>query len=144
MDPISLISLIEGSISLALQCESVAKNLNSLAGQYKYAKLTILSTLQNLDTMQLAWKRIGQWSRNLSPDEDPESQDFIERLARCLETGRLVMDALEEELQVYDSEQLSFAQRSKLVWNEGIFLAHQIRVRDQASSMTMLLHAIQL
>ena len=125
MDPISIASLIEGSVSLAVQCGSVAKSLNSIAGNYKYAKLTISTMVQNLDIIQLAWNRIGMWSKSYSSNEDPEGEDFILRLEIFLETGKLVMDTLEEELLAYDVNHLGFKQRSKLVWNEDILQSHQ-------------------
>ena len=53
MDPVSIVGLVEGSLSLAVQCGSVAKSLNTLAGQYKYAQLTISTMVQNLDIMHL-------------------------------------------------------------------------------------------
>lgn len=142
MDPVTIVGLVEGSISLALQCGSVAKSLNNLTGQYRYAKLTISTMVQNLDIMQLAWDRIGAWSKNYRP---AENDGFTQRLERFLETGSLVLDALEEDLKSYDvSDMKTFTQRARLVWNENILEGHQNRIRDQAQSMTLLLQAIQL
>ena len=141
MDPVTVVGLVEGSISLAVQCGSVAKNLNNLAGQYKYAKLTLSTMVQNLDIMQLAWDRIGSWSKDFIPDQN---DGLAQRLERFLETGALVLDALEDDLQPYNSSSLTFSQRSRLIWNENILQAHQNRIRDQAQSMTLLLQAIQL
>ena len=141
MDPVTLVGIVEGSISLAVQCGSVAKSLNNLAGQYKYAKLTLSTMIQNLDIMQVAWERIGVWSKTFRPTDD---DGFTRRLERFLETGCLVMDALEEDLRSYDVSRMKFRQRSRLVWNENILQGHQNRIRDQAQSMSLLLQAIQL
>ena len=141
MDPAAIAGLMGSSISLAVQCGSVAKKLNTLAGQYKYAKLTISTLVQNLDIMQYAWDRIGTWSKEYVPVDD---DGFTKRLERFLETGSLVLEALEEDLQSYDESKMSFCQRSRLVWNENILQGHQDRIRDQAQSMTLLLQAIQL
>lgn len=132
---------MEGSISLAVQCGSVAKNLNDLAGKYKYAKLTIATMVQNLDIMQLAWDRIGLWALRSRPTDD---DDLTQRLRRFLETGATVLGAIEEDLQSYDLSKMNFRQRSRLVWNESSLQGHQNRIRDQAQSMTLLLQAIQL
>lgn len=141
MDPVSIVGLVEGSVSLAVQCGSVAKILNNIAGQYKYAKLTISTMVQNLDIMQLAWDRIGVWSNDgISADDE----NFTQRLKRFLETGTLVLDALEEDLLSYDVSNMTFSQRSRLVWNETILQGHQTRIRDQAQSMCLLLQAVQL
>ena len=144
MDPVSLASLIGGSIGLAVQCGGAVKSLNSIAGQYKNAKITIVSMVQNLETIQLAWNRIGKWSEDYLPLNGFQDEDFMLRLQRFLDVGSLVMDALEEELRAYDPDHCNFVQRSRLVWNKDIFQSHQNRVRDQAVSMTLLLQAIQL
>lgn len=141
MDPVSIVGLVEGSISLAVQCGSVAKTLNSLAGQYKYVKLTISTMVQNLDIMQLAWDRIGAWSKDgMFTDDVPSKQP----LNRFLETGALVLDALEGDLKSYDVSNMTFSQRSRVVWNDTVLQGHQNRIRDQAQSMSLLLQAIQL
>ena len=141
MDPVTIIGLVEGSISLAVQCGSVAKSLNNIAGQYKYAKLTLSTMMQNLDIMQLAWDRIAVWSKdNILTDND----NLKSRLEQFLETGFLVLAALEEDLRSYDAFKVTRHQRSRLVWNESTLQAHQTRIRDQAQSMSLLLQAIQL
>ena len=141
MDPVTIIGLVEGSISLAVQCGSVAKSLNNIAGQYKHAKLTLSTMVQNLDIMQLAWDRIAVWSKDHVFTDNESLED---RLERFLETGFLVLDALEEDLRSYNASKSTFRQRSRLLWNEGTLQAHQTRIRDQAQSMTLLLQAVQL
>ena len=141
MDPVTLVGIVEGSVSLAVQCGSVAKSLNNLTGQYKHAKLTVSTLVQNLEIMHFAWNRIGLWSKTSMPTDD---DDFTQRLKKFLETGSLVLDALEEDLQSYDVSRMTFSQRSRLVWNENILQSHQNRVRDQAQSMSLLLQAVQL
>ena len=141
MDPVTIVGLVEGSISLAVHCGSVAKSLKNLAGQYKNAKLTISTMVQNLDIMQLSWDRISAWSRDFMPTDNDA---FAQRLERFLETGSLVQDALEEDLRSYNVSNVTFTQRSRLVWNENLLQGHQSRIRDQAQSMSLLLQAIQL
>ncbi len=63
-DPFSIISLIEGSISLVVQCGSVAKSLSDITTKHKQAKLTILSMVQEVDTLEFAWSRIRDWSQD--------------------------------------------------------------------------------
>ena len=144
MDPATIVGLVSSAVQLATLCGSAAKDLDNLVSKYKNAKLAILSMVQGLDTMQLAWSRIGQWVQNETPDVLLEKDDFIGRLQRSLETGSLVMDALKEELLIYKPLKMGLTQRTKVVWNEGTLKSHQERVRDQASSMTLLLQAIQL
>ena len=144
MDPVTIVGLVTSAVQLATICGSAAKDLNTVVSQYKNAKLAILSLVQGLDTMQLAWSRIGMWAQNQASDELLEEDDFIGRLRRSLETGSLVMDALSEELLIYKPLKMGLTQRTKVVWNEGTLRIHQERIRDQASSMTLLLQAIHL
>ena len=138
MDPISLASLIEGSIGLALQCASAVKTLNSMVGQFQYAKIFIVSIKQDLEIIQLPWERISQWSEEFLPE------DSRQRLMCSLESGRLVMDALEEGLAAYETDRFNFGQRSKSWWNGDILKAHQDRIHYQATSMSLLLQVLQL
>ena len=141
MDPVTLIGPVEGSFSLTVQCGSVTKRLNNIAGQLKYAKLTVSTMVQNLDIMQLAWDRIRAWSKDfMLPDNDA----FTQRLERFLETGSLVLDALDEDLRSYDVSSMNFTRLSRLVWNETLLQGHQSGIRNQAQSMSLLLQAIQL
>lgn len=53
MDLITIVQVVEGSLSLALQCGNATKTLRDIAAKYKYAKLTIISMVEGLDTIQL-------------------------------------------------------------------------------------------
>ena len=144
MDPIAIVGVVDASLDLALKCASAVKRMNDIASKYKYSKYTIMSITQNLDTIQIAWDRIGAWTQSYTPDENADDDCFVLRMARILETGVLVIDALEEELVPFSDENPGFTQRAKLIWNENTFLDHQSRIRDQAISMNLLLQAIQL
>ena len=144
MDPISIVSIIESSVSLALQCGSSAKRLNELASQYKNAKLAVVSMSQNLNTMELAWGRIIEWSKDVQYEQGIFDIQFWQRLGGALVAGTAVLEALENDLSKYKTTKLTFSRRSRLIWNQTLFEAHQNRIRDQASSMTLLLSAIKL
>lgn len=151
-DPISIVSLVEGSISLVLQCGSVAKTLSDIAGKYKQSKLTVLSMVQEVETIQLAWSRIKEWSQayaeaaddaGLAEDSD---RSFLERLDRSLECGTLVISALQDDLSDYadHADDLSFRQRSRVAWNEKALQDHQHRIRGQVMAMSLLLQVLEL
>lgn len=103
-----------------------------------------MSITQYLDTMQYAWERIGAWTKSYEPDANVDDDGFVSRMARILETGTLVMEALEEDIAHFSDDDMAFGQRVKLIWDENTFLDHQSRIRDQAASMSLLLQAIQL
>ena len=144
MDPISVVGIVESSLSLALQIGGAAKALNDVAGKYKNAKLAIKSLAQNLDILQLTWSQIAQWFEAHIVDGDLHDNDLIKRVRGFLETGIMVMEAFEQDLLAFDVESLNFTQRSKLIWNGSTLQGHQIRVRDQTLSMSLFLQAVKL
>lgn len=143
-DPFTIVGIIEGSLSLILQCGSVAKSLNDLAGKYKQASLSILSMAQEVDTIELAWSRIKNWSEECS--EAGLELTFLERLNRSIDCGTLVISALQQDLSEYTGmpEINGIKQRSKATWNERALRDHQHRLRGQATAMTLLLQALDL
>ena len=143
-DPISVISLIEGSIGLVVQCGSVAKTLSDIIAKFKHAEVAIMSLKQEVETIQFAWDRIKKWSEDHA--EAATDSQFVQRLEKSLQCGTLVLSALEQELADYKhtADNASFKLRSKMAWNERAFLDHQHRVRGQVQAMTLILQVSQL
>ncbi len=143
-DPISVISLVEGSIGLVLQCGLVVKTLSDLRAKFKYAEIAIMSLIQEVETIQFAWSRIKEWSEDHA--EAATDTQFVQRLEKSLQCGTLVLSALEQDLADYKdvADNASFLSRSKMAWNERAFLDHQHRVRGQVQAMTLMLQVSQL
>ncbi len=143
-DPISVISLIEGSIGLVVQCGSVAKTLSDMITKFKHAEVAIMSLIQEVETIQFAWDRIKEWSEEHA--EAATDSQFVQRLEKSLQCGTLVLSALEQDLANYKhtADNASFKMRSKMAWNERAFLDHQHRVRGQVQAMTLMLQVSQL
>lgn len=116
MDPVSIVGILEGSISLILQCSSAVKSLRAVSQKHKKARLAIVSIVQEVDTLELAWSRIKEWSQNYAGAVSVDI-DLLERLDRSLENGSVVMTALQDDLVnfVRTSETFSFRLRSKAV-----------------------------
>ena len=143
-DPISVVSLVEGSIGLVLQCGSVAKTLSDMKAKFKHAEVAIMSLIQEVETIQFAWGRIKEWSEDHA--EAATDSQFVQRLEKSLQCGTLVLSALEQDLADYQhsADNASFVLRSKMAWNERAFLDHQHRVRGQVQAMTLMLQVSQL
>ena len=144
MDPISIAGIVESSLSLGLQLGNAAKSIGDIAGKYKNAQLTLKSLAQNLELLQLTWTQIGQWFEACAEEGNFYDNNLIKRVTGFLETGTVVMDALEKDLLAYDIENINFAQRSKLIWNENTMQGHQVRIRDQTFSMSLFLQVVKL
>ena len=130
MDPVSIISLAESSLSLALQCAGTVKTLNDLAGKYRNAKLAISSMIQNLDAIQLAWEKIASWVAECQLNANGEDTTFLLRLEKLLESGNLVVGAFEDDLLSFKNKQrLSVLTRAKFIFNETLLQGHQNRLQ---------------
>ena len=151
-DPLSVLSIVEGSLGLIIQCGSVLRNLSEIAGKFKQARLTLMSMTEEIETIKLAWQKIREWSEASSKNlEDATAQSvhdhsIMERLNRSLDCCALVMTALENDLSVYMTKARinNFRLRSKFVWNEKALQDHQQRIRGQVSAMNLLLQVLQL
>ncbi|KAK4690365.1 hypothetical protein P7C71_g6406, partial [Lecanoromycetidae sp. Uapishka_2] len=146
MDPASIFALVEGAGGLALKSASLAKSIKDLASKYQQTRLTIISLVQGLDTIQLAWSRIEKWSQRYAEglsfknsDDTIEDADFFQRLEISLDCGAMIMEALEQDLLTYKShglQTLGFRKRTKALWNETTLRIHQDRINSQALAMT--------
>ena len=153
-DPISIAGIAQGSVGLILQCGGVIKSLNEIAGTLKQARLTILSMRQEVETIEMAWTKIRDWSQS-SAEAKSNGQEiagvnhgFLERLDRSLDCGLLVMSALREDLSEFitinPTEKITFGKRTKIAWNEKALQGHQNRIRGQVLSMNLLLQVLNL
>ena len=141
-DPISIISLVEGSITLIVQCGSAIKSLNEIAVKYKQAELILSSMIQEVDIIELAWKRIKDWSESYT--NEAGDGELLERLDKSLKCGTSVISALQDDLLDYGSKKLGFMQRTRLNWNEKALRDHQDRIRGQVQAMSLLLQVMEL
>ena len=146
MEPISLIGVIDSAIGLAFKCGSVAKRMNDIIKKYRNVELTVLAIVQSLYTIEIAWNQIAVWLKDYASVYSSEDDNFVERLEQSLRGGSLVLDALHREVLPYQVEDArwTFKQRIRIIWTEDSLQEHRSRLRDQASSMTLLLQAIQL
>lgn len=145
MDPASIVSIIEGSISLMIQCASVIKILRDISQKHKRAKLAITSIVQEVDSIELAWSKIKEWSQS-NADNPLVDHGLLDRLERSLENGTVVISALQDDLAGYTkrTDTFGFRQRSRAVRDEQLFKDHQDRIRGQAMAMSLLLHVLNL
>ncbi|MCJ1398054.1 hypothetical protein MMC11_001251 [Xylographa trunciseda] len=145
MDPITVLSIVSGSIALAAKCASVAQQLYDISAKFKQAELTIRAVGEECEIIRLAWTRIEKWVLGWADDAaaDPE---LLHRLHRSIETGSMILSALEDNLLSIGGAPASngIGWRSKIVWNENALAAHQQRIRGLVSSVHLLLDVVRL
>ena len=148
MDPASIFATIEGAGGLALKCVSLVRTLNDVGSKYKHARLTVLSMVQSLEVMQLAWERIDKWSQTYAQDGSlcMDDEKLVTRLQTSLDVGYMVMEALEDDLLPFKAHLNNFGLRDKtrFVWSESASMAHRDRLSHQVQAITCLLQTIRL
>ena len=136
-------SIAAASVGLILQCAKIVSTLRGIADSFSDARLTVLSAIQELDIIQLAWEKIEQLLKTWESSREME-EELLQRLSRQLEFGRMVMTALSDDLPVLTKKSYSLTQTTRIVWNQDLFRAHQDRIRGQAAAMTLLLSVLQM
>ncbi|KAL8924227.1 MAG: hypothetical protein Q9208_004191 [Pyrenodesmia sp. 3 TL-2023] len=153
MDPVSVLSIISSSTTIALQCGKAVRNLHEISERYKYAELSINSMSIGLDTIQCAWRRIRNilqdWAADENKDRPAADTELLMQLARSLDGGMLVISTLVADLRPFllESSQpirLGFWKKTQFVWDDRTFKDHQDRVRDQVNSINLLISVLQL
>ena len=144
-DPVTILSIINGSLGLALRIGTVINALYDISQKLKQAQLTILSTITECETIQTAWIAIERWASS-HPGGTAIESELLERLNKSLLNGQMVISAFEDDLIAWSrkSTNPSFLSRSKIVWEENTFSQHQFRIRGQVAAMTLLLQVINL
>lgn len=122
------------------------------------AGLTITSINTGSETVKWAWRRIQSileaWSDDAQHLGQGADTDTFDQLDRSLRGDRVVISALEEDLQPFTKTlppsgsgpavKRGFMDRSKIIWNEGMLRDHQERIRDQVNSMNLLISVLKM
>ena len=145
MDPVTVLSVVSGSIGLAAKCASVAQQLYDAAAKFKQAELTIRAVGEECEIIRLAWTRTEKWVVGWA-DDAAADQELLHRLCRSIQTGSMITSALEDSLiDIGDaSNSVGFGWRSRIVWNENTLSGHQQRIRGLVASVHLLLDVVKL
>ena len=148
-EALAVFSIVDASASLIVRCTSVAKSLSDLSAKYKRADLTIKVLIEQVETIKVAWARIQKWTKEYQQRQSNicDDEELLGQLHRKLECGELVLSSLETDLQRYapgEKKSLRPNQRAKLIWNEVTFQEHRDRIRDQVTTMSLLLQVLTL
>lgn len=141
----TILSIVNGSLGIAVKIGKVIKDLYDIAQRFKHAELDILSSVEECKTIRAAWGGIERWAR-AQADSEVVEEELLNRLDQSLMFGIMVMSAFENDLLALASapEPTKFLHRTKVVWNEKSFAQHQNRIRAQVGAMTLLLQVVSL
>ena len=142
---VTVYSIVAGALGLASKSATIVKDLRDLTSKYKNAELSLLSLVEECETIGLAWSRIQRWCNGWA-DEASVDHQLLDRLKRSVLAGNLVLSALEHDLSsLKDRKNTSrFLRRSHIVWNQSSLRDHQDRVRGQVNAMNLMLQVVML
>ncbi|KAF1952913.1 hypothetical protein CC80DRAFT_551926 [Byssothecium circinans] len=143
MDPASIIGLVAACGSLATICFKAVHALRSLADTYKHLEISIIALVEECATIQLAWKEIATWAdRNIQQLDNHEG--ILDRLARSVYAGQLMMAALQADVDNAVSKPNGFRRNSTLVFSARLLQEHEHRIRGQTNALQLLLQVISM
>lgn len=145
MDPVSIISLVNVSVGLAIKAGTIAKDIQTISSQYKNAEVSIVALSNECRTFGTVLTRIEAWLRSA---EDGVTHDdmILEQLSSSLECGSIVLKAMEDDLLAFTETERKRSPwgKTKFVFNEGVFDAHQKRIGGQLQALSCLLQSMSL
>jgi hypothetical protein len=143
MDPFTIISLVQTAASLSLKCGQLAVALRSLAQKYEQAELTILSLVNQCETLETVVKQITTWDRTRDCGAEVDGEVWA-KLDSTLEVSHLAILALEKDLVPLGDGRnvLGFWHKSRIVRDWQGFTQHENLLRGQFSCLSLLLHIV--
>lgn len=142
-DPVTILSIVNGSLGLALKIGKVAKQLYEINKQLKGAELSVLSIATECETIEAAWGGIERWASS----QQVADGVLLEKLSHSLMVGMMVMSTFEEDLLLLSQDSGSswgLRRKGKFVWKGSLFERHQAAIRGQVAATSLLLQVINL
>lgn len=145
MDPASIIGLISSSVGLATQTGKIAKDIQTLSSQYKYAEVSLVALSNECRTFATVLNKTEAWLRSVD-DGVTHDQLILEQLSSSLECGNVVLKAFEDDLFAFTEPELHKSpwRKTKFLFNEGVFDGHQKRIDHQLQALSCLLQSMNL
>lgn len=149
MDPISgAIGIASGAVTLSGLALTIGKTLTSCVKTYQRSALIIYSLISACQGIEIAWNSIHTWVESQA-GSDSVDDVLLNQLESAIEVGTILLTALRQDLDPYDSSQvlppsISNWQKLKSVLDEDVFKDHCIRLNLQVSTLHLLLAATTL
>ena len=147
MDPVSLLGVISGSITVVATIGNTLKALNELRGKYTDADQSIRTFITQLTAIRVAINLIQEWGRE-DLVEAPNQPELVDQLETTIDGCREAMGALAEDVAnvvrgTAAQRTMPFDARTRYLWNEGIMKEHQNRLQSQVMVLQFLVIAVQ-
>jgi chromosome segregation ATPase len=143
MDPISVLSIINGSFGLVSKLSDVIAQIYKLRSIYKHAELSLQSLSSQCRALRLAVSCIRKDLQIRQHTAEASISDAVAaELQANLDTSEEVLDGLEKELESLNKKDAGVSRNTKVTWEIDCLKDHENRVRGQIHCWTMLLQIL--
>lgn len=143
MDPISVLSIINGSLGLVSKLSDVIAQIYKLRSIYKHAELSLQSLSSQCRALRLAVSCIRKDLQIRQHTAEASISDAVAaELQANLDTSEEVLGGLEKELESLNKKDAGVIRNAKVTWETDCLKDHENRVRGQIHCWTMLLQIL--
>jgi hypothetical protein len=143
MEPISVLSIINGSLGLVWKLSKVIAQIYGLQSIYKHAELSLQSLSSQCRALRLAVSCIKKDLQARQRMAEASISDAVAaELQDNLETSEKVLNGLGKELESLNEMNAGVSRNTKVAWETDCLKEHENRVRGQIHCWTMLLQIL--
>jgi hypothetical protein len=143
MEPIGVLSIINGSLSLVSKLSNVIVQIYQLGLIYKHAELSLQSLSSQCRALRLAVSCIRKDLQIRQHTAEASISDAVTvELQANLNTSEEFLNGLEKELESLNKKDAGVSRNAKVTWETDCLKDHENRIRGQIQCWTLLLQVL--
>lgn len=145
MDPISILSIVGSTLSVATGVTKAIGTLSELKSRYRNVPLQISTLIGQLYIVQAALEQVASWSSS-GLFRDARYQQLAEQIGTSLDSFRPLILALQqhlEELEPHEDITMTAMKKISFLWNEKELMAYSSLLDSQVNALGLFLQAVQ-
>lgn len=145
MDPISILSIVGSTLSVANGVTKAIGTLSELKSRYRNVPLQISTLIGQLYIVQAALEQVASWSSS-GLFCGARYQQLAEQIGTSLDSFRPLILALQqhlEELEPLDNITMTAMNKVSFLWNERELMAYSSLLDSQVNALGLFLQAVQ-
>jgi hypothetical protein len=142
MDPVSgIVGIASGTVTLACLAIKISKTLSTMVSMHHHSEALVYALIGACKAIETALNRIKVWIESQTSIEYQENSIFFDQLAASIEAGKIVLGALQEDVEVPATSKTwqTVSAIFKTVLKEDVLRDHCMRLNLQLSSLQLLL-----
>jgi hypothetical protein len=143
MEPIGVLSIINGSLGLVSKLSNFIVQINKLRLIYKNVELSLQSLSSECLALSLAVSCIRKDLQIRQHTAEASISDAVTaQLQVNLDTSEEILNDLEKELESLNKKDAGVSRNMKVTWKTDCLKYHENRIRGQIHCWTLLLQII--